>query len=114
MFDYVGFGLPSTAGEEMTDAQRDVPFAIFRSATLAVLLYGLPTLGILLVLPVQAITGLGGFTDAIRQAFTVYGGQVAADGSAAKHPSSPARTRPRSRARSASHSPRWCCSPACS
>lgn len=80
MFNYVGFELPSTAGEEMTDAQRDVPFAIFRSAALAVLLYGLPILGILVVLPEKAITGLGGFIDAIRQVFTVYGGHVAADG----------------------------------
>ncbi|WP_369251441.1 APC family permease [Streptomyces sp. R41] len=82
MFNYVGFELPNTAGDEMTDAQKDVPFAIFRSAFLAVLLYALPILGILLVLPVKAITGLGGFIDAIRQVFTVYGGHVAADGTA--------------------------------
>ncbi|WP_328933929.1 MULTISPECIES: APC family permease [unclassified Streptomyces] len=80
MFNYVGFELPNTAGDEMTDAQKDVPFAIFRSAALAVLLYALPILGILLVLPVKAITGLGGFLDAIRQVFTVYGGDVTADG----------------------------------
>ncbi|MEU6147864.1 APC family permease [Streptomyces sp. NPDC047081] len=81
MFNYVGFELPNTAGDEMTDAQKDVPFAIFRSAFLSVLLYALPILGILLVLPVKAVTGLGGFIDAIRQVFTVYGGQVGADGS---------------------------------
>jgi amino acid transporter len=80
MFNYVGFELPNTAGDEMTDAQKDVPYAIFRSAALAVFLYGLPILGILLVLPTKAITGLGGFIDAIRQVFTVYGGGVAADG----------------------------------
>ena len=82
MFNYVGFELPNTAGEEMTDAQKDVPFAIFRSAALSVLLYALPIFGILLVLPVKAISGLGGFIDAIRQVFTVYGGHVAADGTA--------------------------------
>ncbi|MGW1559971.1 APC family permease [Streptomyces sp. NPDC002144] len=81
MFNYVGFELPNTAGEEMTDAQKDVPFAIFRSAVLSVLLYALPILGILLVLPVKAVTGLGGFIDAMRQVFTVYGGHVSADGS---------------------------------
>jgi amino acid transporter len=80
MFNYVGFELPSTAGDEMTNAQKDVPFAIFRSAALSILLYGVPILGILLVLPTTAITGLGGFIDAIRQVFTVYGGHVAADG----------------------------------
>ena len=82
MFNYVGFELPNTAGDEMTDARKDVPYAIFRSAGLAVLLYGLPILGILLVLPVKAITGLGGFLDAMRQVFTVYGGHVASDGTA--------------------------------
>ncbi|KPI05252.1 hypothetical protein OK074_0390 [Actinobacteria bacterium OK074] len=82
MFNYVGFELPNTAGDEMTDAQKDVPYAIFRSALLSVLLYALPILGILLVLPVKAIDGLGGFIDAIRQVFTVYGGHVGADGTA--------------------------------
>jgi len=82
MFNYVGFELPNTAGDEMTDARKDVPYAIFRSALLAVLLYGLPILGILLVLPVKAISGLGGFLDAMREVFTVYGGHVAADGTA--------------------------------
>lgn len=82
MFNYVGFELPSTAGDEMTDAQKDVPYAVFRSAALSVLLYALPILGILLVLPVKAISGLGGFIDAIRQVFTVYGGHVAGDGTA--------------------------------
>ncbi|GAA2488439.1 APC family permease [Streptomyces longisporus] len=82
MFNYVGFELPNTAGDEMTDAQKDVPFAIFRSAALSVALYALPILGILLVLPVKAVTGLGGFLDAIRQVFTVYGGHVASDGTA--------------------------------
>jgi amino acid transporter len=80
MFNYVGFELPNTAGDEMTDARKDVPYGIFRAAGLSVLLYGLPILGILLVLPVKAVTGLGGFIDAIRQVFTVYGGSVAADG----------------------------------
>ncbi|MFF7282719.1 APC family permease [Streptomyces griseorubiginosus] len=82
MFNFVGFELPSTAGDEMTEAQKDVPYAVFRSAALSVLLYALPILGILLVLPVKAISGLGGFIDAIRQVFTVYGGHVAGDGTA--------------------------------
>jgi amino acid transporter len=36
----------------------------------------------MLVLPTTAITSLGGFLDAIRQVFTIYGGHVAADGTA--------------------------------
>jgi amino acid transporter len=82
VFNFVGFELPNSAGDEMTDAQKDVPFGIFRSAALSIVLYSLPILGILLVLPVKAITGLGGFVDAVRQVFTVYGGHVAADGTA--------------------------------
>jgi amino acid transporter len=59
-FNYVGFELPSAAGEEMNDAQHDVPFGVFRSAVGAVLLYGLPILAILLVLPKDRITALSG------------------------------------------------------
>jgi len=79
-FNFVGFELPSAAGEEMNDPQRDVPFAVFRSAIAAVILYGGPILAILLVLPQDKVTGLGGFIDAIKTVFTVYGGSVAADG----------------------------------
>jgi glutamate:GABA antiporter len=76
LFNYVGFELPSSAGEEMRDPQRDVPFAIARSAVASFLLYAVPVLGILLVLPVQAVTNFGGFVDAIQRVFTVWGGNV--------------------------------------
>jgi amino acid transporter len=79
-FNYVGFELPSAAGEEMKDAQRDVPFSVFRSAIGTVLLYGLPIVAILLVLPKDRITGLSGFISAIQEVFTVYGGSVGSDG----------------------------------
>ncbi len=81
-FNYVGFELPSAAGEEMRDPQRDVPFTVFRSAIGTIVLYGLPILAILLLLPKSQVTGLGGFLDAIKSVFTVYGGHVAADGTA--------------------------------
>lgn len=79
-FNYVGFELPNAAGEEMKDPQRDVPFTVLRSMVASVLLYGGPILAILLVLPTSQITGLGGFLDAIKAVFTVYGGHVAKDG----------------------------------
>jgi amino acid transporter len=79
-FNYVGFELPSAAGEEMNDPQKDVPYTVFRSAVGTILLYGLPILAILVVLPATAVTSLGGFLDAIKTVFTVYGGSVAADG----------------------------------
>jgi glutamate:GABA antiporter len=79
-FNYTGFELPSAAGEEMTNPQRDVPYGIIRSALLTILFFGGPILGVLLVLPPGQATGLGGFLDAVKAVFTVYGGHVAANG----------------------------------
>lgn len=81
-FNYVGFELPSAAGEELKNPQRDVPFTVARSAIACFLLYGGPVLAILLVLPTSQVTNLGGFIDAIKTVFTIYGGHVAADGTA--------------------------------
>jgi amino acid transporter len=80
VFNYVGFELPSSAAEEMRDPRRDVPFTVARSAMATVLLYGVPSLAILLVLPTSQVTSLGGFLDAIKAVFTVYGGSIGADG----------------------------------
>jgi amino acid transporter len=79
-FNYVGFELPNAAGDEMKNPQKDVPFTVLRSAAGAVLLYGVPILAILLVLPASQITSLGGFIDAMKTVFTVYGGHVSKDG----------------------------------
>ena len=79
-FNFVGFELPNAAGEEMTNAKRDVPFTILRAAAASILLYGIPVLMIVLVLPTNQISSLGGFIDAMKTVFTVYGGSVAADG----------------------------------
>jgi glutamate:GABA antiporter len=70
----VGFELQNGAAEEMEHPQRDVPLAVIRSAITGVLMYAIPFLGILLVLPTQAVTGIGGFLDAVTEVFTVYGG----------------------------------------
>src|SRR5712692_7381766 len=82
LFNFVGFELPNSAGEEMTNPQRDVPFAIARSGVASVVLYALPVIGILIVLPTGAITNFSGFVSAIQSVFTVYGGHVAANGTA--------------------------------
>ena len=79
-FNFVGFELPSAAGDEMKDPQRDVPFTVLRAALVAVALYGVPILAILMVLPAEQITGLGGFIDAMKTVFTVYGGEVTCEG----------------------------------
>ena len=80
LFNFVGFELPSSAGEEMINPQRDVPFSIARSAIGSVILYALPVLGILIVLPHTAVQNFSGFASAMQDAFTVYGGHVASDG----------------------------------
>ena len=79
-FNYVGFELPSAAGEEMNDPRKDVPFAVFRAAIGTIVLYGGPILAILLVLPKTQITSLTGFISSIQTVFTIYGGSIATDG----------------------------------
>jgi amino acid transporter len=74
LFNYVGFELQNAAAEEMVNPQRDVPLAVARGAIAGVLLYAIPILCILLVLPAKAITNISGFIDAINTVFTVYGG----------------------------------------
>ncbi|WP_433454226.1 APC family permease [Streptomyces sp. CA-142005] len=80
IFNYVGFELPSSAAEEMRNPRRDIPLSILRSGLAALVLYGGPILGILFVLPGERIGSLGGFIDACKAVFTVYGGSIAADG----------------------------------
>ena len=74
LFNYVGFELQNAAAEEMQDPQRDVPLSVVRSGVIGVLMYVLPMLGILLVLPGNALSGIGSFLDAVTVVFTVYGG----------------------------------------
>jgi amino acid transporter len=74
LFNYVGFELQNGAAEEMTDPQHDVPISVARSAVAGVLLYMIPIAGIIIVLPAKAITGIGGFIDAVTTVFGVYGG----------------------------------------
>jgi glutamate:GABA antiporter len=43
-FNYAGLEVPTAAGEEMTNPQRDVPFSVLWSGAATVLAYGIPTL----------------------------------------------------------------------
>ena len=81
-FNYVGFELPNAAGDEMKDPQKDVPITVLRAMITAILMYGLPILAIVCVLPKNQITGVGGFMDSVKAVFTVYGGhsEVTSDG----------------------------------
>jgi amino acid transporter len=80
-FAFVGFELPSEAAEEMRDARGDVPVNIARGALGTMLMYGVPILAVLLILPSGQLTSLGGFLNAVKLIFTVYGGHVTATGS---------------------------------
>jgi len=57
--------------------------AIARAGVGQALMYGVPILAVLVVLPAQQVTSLHGLIDAMKTVFTVYGGSVAADGSVA-------------------------------
>ena len=80
LYSFVGVELPSTAAEEMVDPRRDIPVAIARAGIGQALMYGIPILAVLVVLPAEQITSLHGLIDAMKTVFTVYGGSVAADG----------------------------------
>ena len=80
-FNFVGFELPNAAGrrDEGPAAGRARSPSCARRSRRS-LLYGMPILAILLVLPADQITSLGGFIDAMKTVFTVYGGDGHADG----------------------------------
>ena len=79
-YNLIGFELPSAAAGEMRNPQRDVPASIARAGVLTVVLYTVPILAILAVVPADRITSLTGFIDAMKSVFTVYGGHVTPDG----------------------------------
>lgn len=79
IFNFVGFETPNAAGEELKNPQKDVPIAVGRAGVMTLLLYGLPILGILLVLPTSQVTSLGGFLNAMKTVFTIYGGSSSTD-----------------------------------
>lgn len=80
VYNLVGFEIPSNAAGEMRDPQHDVPASIARAGIWTVVLYCIPILAILLVLPISEITSLRGFIDAMKAVFTVYGGNVSPGG----------------------------------
>ena len=67
----------------MKDPQKDVPVTVLRAMVTAILIYGLPILAIVCVLPKSQITGVGGFMDAVKAVLTPFGGssELASDGS---------------------------------
>jgi len=80
IYSFVGIELPSSAAEEMVDPRRDIPVAIARAGLGQLLMYAVPILAVLLVLPVDRLSSLHGLIDALRTVFSVYGGSIDADG----------------------------------
>ena len=74
LFAYLGFESGNSAAGEMKNPARDVPVSIFRSCATAAVCYLIPIFAILLVVPSDDITGIGGFLDAVGTVYSVYGG----------------------------------------
>jgi len=81
LYSFVGIELPTSAAEEMVDPRKDIPAAIARAGVGQILMYAIPILAVLLVLPTERVTSLGGLMDAMKTVFTVYGGSLGSDGS---------------------------------
>lgn len=73
LFSFLGFESGNSAAGEMKNAAKDVPISVARSAGIAAASYLLPILAILLVVPLDDITGIGGLFGAIATVYTVFG-----------------------------------------
>lgn len=73
LFAYLGFESSSAAAAEMDNPARDVPISLLRSCLTAAACYLIPIFAILVVVPKDQITGIGGLLEAIGTVFTVYG-----------------------------------------
>ncbi|MGD1011259.1 MAG: APC family permease [Acidimicrobiales bacterium] len=74
VFLFAGFETPSSAAEELVDAQRDVPKAIVGAGVISALIYGSVILGVLLIIPKAGLSKVSGFADAYNSVATVMGG----------------------------------------
>lgn len=74
LFAFLGFESGNSAAGEMKNPARDVPFSVARSCAVAAACYLIPILAILLVVPGDQITGIGGLLDAMQTVYSVYGG----------------------------------------
>jgi glutamate:GABA antiporter len=73
IFQWQGFEVQNGAGEEMVNPQRDVPRSIIRAGLTAVVAYAAFFIAILLVLPKDQLSNVGGFLAAFRSVDTVLG-----------------------------------------
>jgi len=68
LFSFLGFESGNSAAGEMKNPAKDVPISIARSSAIAAGSYLLPVLAILLVVPLDEITGIGGLMGAVADA----------------------------------------------
>lgn len=73
VFNFLGFELASGAGEEMKNPSRDVPAAIIASGGLIAFFYLFATLGILLALPLERLSLVGGIIDTLEAVLGISG-----------------------------------------
>jgi len=73
LFSFLGFESGNSAAGEMKNPAKDVPISIARTSLLAAGSYLLPVLAILLVVPMDQITGIGGLFGAVEEVFTIFG-----------------------------------------
>ncbi|MDI6868021.1 MAG: amino acid permease [Coprothermobacterota bacterium] len=73
VYNYMGFELMSSAGEEIKNPQKNVPKAIIFSGIVIFLLYVLGTFGILSVLPLEKISIVTGIIDSIKEVMSNFG-----------------------------------------
>jgi glutamate:GABA antiporter len=66
VYNFMGFELMSGAGNEMKNPGRDIPRAIIIAGVLIAFFYILGTLGMLMALPVENLSLVGGIIDALR------------------------------------------------
>ncbi len=74
LFAFLGFDSGSSAAAEMKNPSRDVPVGVLRSTAIAAACYILPIAAILAVVPKDQLSGVGGFLDATKIVFGVFGG----------------------------------------
>lgn len=73
LFAFSGYESENGAAEEMRDPQKDVPVSVAVSGTISTLAYIVPVVALIMVVPTSSVTGAGGFMEAIKTVFSVYG-----------------------------------------
>src|SRR6266851_2631888 len=66
VFQWIGFELQTNASEEMDNPQKDIPRAIYVSGVISFLAYGIPILGVVLILSTDQLSTVAGFVAAYQ------------------------------------------------